>query len=155
MRSLYMRVRSTKYESEQCRRLQAAALFAKGHTPPKVAKKLGVQRQTAYCWFAKWKNGGEAALMGSRCGPKQRLSTPQLKRLDALLRCGPRACGLKADRWTLAVIGVLVHRTFGISYHASQLDKILHSLGWQQRRDPHPTIYSRLRWLPADQESPT
>ena len=46
----------------EARRLQAAELFAHGHTQAEVAHQLGVSRQSAHLWHTRFQEGGVEAL---------------------------------------------------------------------------------------------
>ncbi len=52
------------FTAERTRRLRAATLFARGLTPPEVAKQLGVSRNAAYQWYRAWLADGRKALVG-------------------------------------------------------------------------------------------
>jgi putative transposase len=59
----------------EARRLQAAELFAQGHTQAEVAHQLGVSRQSAHVWHACFTQGGVEALRSrGPTGPDPRLS---------------------------------------------------------------------------------
>jgi transposase len=49
-------------------RERAAELFAEGRSAATVAEELGVERQTATQWRARWQSGGAAALRNRRLG---------------------------------------------------------------------------------------
>ena len=86
----------------EARRLQAAELFAQGHTRAEVAHQLGVSRQSAHVWHARFTQGGVDAL-GSRgpTGPDPKLSAAQLARVEEALLAGAMANGFDTDLWTL------------------------------------------------------
>jgi transposase len=64
---------------------------------------------------------------GARC----RLSPAQLRELATVLDAGPAAWGWDEDQcWTLARIGELVRRWFGVGYTLAGLDLLLHRIGW-------------------------
>ena len=95
-------------------RLQAAEWFAEGVTPPEVARRLRVSRNSAYVWRRCWRAGGEAALAsGGPGGAVCRLSGVQLERLRAALEAGPAVWGWAEDqRWTLARVSTLMGGCF-------------------------------------------
>jgi transposase len=68
------------------RRLQAASLFAQGLSQAEVARRLGVSRQTASRWHARWRTGGRAGLAGpGRWGRPSRLSEADWRRVERAL----------------------------------------------------------------------
>src|SRR6266545_289249 len=89
------------------RRLQAARLFQQGHSQAEVARRLGVARQTASRWHARWLAGGRAGLAGpGRWGRPSRLTDRDWRRVERALLRGAQAHGFDTDLWTLARGGV-------------------------------------------------
>jgi transposase len=83
----------------EARRLQAAELFAQGRSQAEVARTLGVSRQSAHLWHARFAQGGVDAL-GSRgpTGPDPRLSAAQLAKVEEeALLAGAMANGFDTD----------------------------------------------------------
>src|SRR5262245_52418759 len=67
------------------RRLEAARLFAQGHSQAEVARTFGVSAQAASTWYRRWREGGAAALRGAgRAGRRARLSDAELKAVTEL-----------------------------------------------------------------------
>jgi transposase len=61
--------------AREARRLQAAELFAQGRTQAQVANELGVSRQSAHVWHARFTQGGVEALRSrGPTGPDPKLS---------------------------------------------------------------------------------
>src|SRR6266545_8119161 len=86
----------------QARRLRAAELFAVGLRQAQVARQLGVSRQSASEWHARWRAGGPDALLSrGPTGPAPRLSDPQLGRVEQALLEGATANGFVGELWTL------------------------------------------------------
>ena len=54
----------------------------------------------------------------------------QRAQIAQLLQEGPLAHGFATELWTLARIAKVVEQCFGVHYHASQVWRILVSLGW-------------------------
>jgi transposase len=73
-------------------RMQAAALFAAGHSQAQVARKLGVARQNVSGWHARWRAAGPDGLRSAGpTGPSPHLSDQQLHAIDQAMRQGARA----------------------------------------------------------------
>jgi transposase len=80
------------------RRLQAARLFAQGLPQAEIARRLGVSRQTASRWHARWRQGGRAGLAGpGRWGRPSRLSEADWRRVERALLQGAEAHGFDTD----------------------------------------------------------
>jgi putative transposase len=113
-------------------RLAAAELIEAGASDREVARHFRVSRMSANRWRRALAAGGRPALAskgagGARC----RLSRAQLRELEAVLDAGPAAWGWDEDQcWTLARIGELVQRRFGVGYTLAGLDLLLHRIGW-------------------------
>ena len=91
------------------RRLRAARLFAQGLSQAEVARQLGVSRQAASRWHARWRQGGRAGLAGpGRWGRPSRLSDRDWRRVERALLQGAQAHGFDNDLWTLPRIARLV-----------------------------------------------
>jgi transposase len=120
----------------EARRLQAAELFAQGHTQAEVAHQLGVSRQSAHVWHARFQQGGvEALRSGGPTGPDPRLSAAQLAKVEQALLQGARANGFATDLWTLERVAVVVCQLTWVRYHPGHVWVILrHRLGWTLQR---------------------
>lgn len=119
----------------RARRMQAAALFARGKTQADVARALGVSRQSASQWHARWKQGGAKALRGAeRAGRKPRLTAKELRHLDTALRRGARAHGFVTDLWTLPRVAAAIEKITGIHFHPAHTWRLLQQIGWSLQR---------------------
>jgi transposase len=82
----------------EARRLQAAELFAQGRTQAEVAHQLGVSRQSAHVWHARFQQGGVDALRSrGPTGPDPKLSDAQLAKVEQALLAGAMANGFDTD----------------------------------------------------------
>jgi len=78
----------------EARRLRAGELFAQGRTQAEVARTLGVSRQSASVWHARFAQGGVDALRSrGPTGPDPRLSAVQLAKVEEALLAGAMANG--------------------------------------------------------------
>ncbi|MFI5888439.1 winged helix-turn-helix domain-containing protein [Streptomyces sp. NPDC051554] len=112
-------------------RLAAADLIEAGASDREVARRFRVTRMSANRWRRALASGGRQALVskgpsGARC----KLDAGQLRALEAVLEAGPAACGWSDQCWTLARIGEVVRRRFGVEYTLAGLDLLLHRIGW-------------------------
>src|SRR4029450_2674739 len=100
------------------RRLQAARLSQKARSQAEIARRLGVSRQTASRWHARWRQGGREGLAGpGRWGRPSRLSDRDWQRGEDALRAGAQAHGFDTDLWTLPRVAEVIWRLTGVSYH--------------------------------------
>jgi transposase len=94
----------------QAIRERAADLFAQGVRPSSVARQLGVARQSAVSWHARWRSGGTAALRSR--GPSRHPVIPdrKLAAIEWALLKGAKAHGFDGDMWTSARAAVVIQR---------------------------------------------
>ena len=120
----------------EARRLQAAELFAQGRTQAEVAHELGVSRQSAHVWHARFTQGGVDALRSrGPTGPDPKLSVAQLTTVEEALLAGAMANGFDTDLWTLERITVVIAQLTGVRYHPGHVWVILRQrLGWTLQR---------------------
>jgi transposase len=120
----------------EARRLQAAELFAQGHSQAEVAHQLGVSRQSAHVWHARFQQGGVDALRSrGPTGPDPKLSAAQLAKVEEALLQGARANGFDTDLWTLERVAVVITQLTGVRHHPGHVWSILrHRLGWTLQR---------------------
>lgn len=117
------------------RRHQAAKLFAKDHSAPEVARRLGVARQVAYRWKSAWERGGRAALASKGpAGPKSRLTAQQTQDVTQALLAGPAARGYKTALWTLPRVAGLIEDLTGVRYHPGHVWRLLGASGFSCQR---------------------
>jgi transposase len=119
----------------QAVRERAAELFAQGVPTSSVADRLGVARQTATEWRARWRTGGAAALRSR--GPSRHPTIPhsKLPAIEQALLQGATAHGFASDGWTLERVGILVHRLTGQQLAPKAVQRLLHDrLGWTAQR---------------------
>jgi hypothetical protein len=73
-------------------RFEASDMFAAGATEREVARRLRVSRMSVNRWHRAFKAGGRQALASNGSGgAKCKLTTVQLRELEALLEAGPAA----------------------------------------------------------------
>jgi transposase len=117
------------------RRLQAARLFQQGLSQAEIARRLGVSRQTASRWHARWRTGGRAGLAGpGRWGRPSRLSDRDWQRVEHALLAGAVAQGFDTDLWTLPRVAEVIWRLTGVSYHPGHVWWLLRRHGWSPQR---------------------
>jgi transposase len=119
-----------RYERDEHRRLQAAALFAQGVSNAEIGRRLHVSRQSVSGWYQRWKEQGEAALKARLPGPQSRLSQEQRQQIVAALLQGPQAHGFDTPLWTLERIAELIARLTGVSYHPGHVWYVLREMHW-------------------------
>lgn len=117
------------------RRMKAVRLFEKDIAPAEVARRLGVQRQSATRWRKEWLAGGREALESKgKIGRKRELTTEQEAELAAILEAGAVAAGMPTEAWTLPRVAKLIRDRFGVGYHPGHVGKVLAAMGFSCQR---------------------
>lgn len=113
------------------RRLDAVAMLKQGMMPAAVARTLKVSAASVSRWQNAMLDGGAKALAAKPVpGRPLKLDLGKRQRIGDLLCKGPKHFGFETELWTLERVGEVIERTFDVSYHPSQVWRILLSLGW-------------------------
>ena len=126
----------------EARRVRGWELHQQGWTQQRIAAALGVTQGAVSQWLARGKAGAEAALRTPpRPGAPPKLAPSERQELLAMLGEGPAAHGFTGAVWTCPRIATVIYRRWKISYHPSQVGRILRSLHWSpQRPNPQPGV---------------
>lgn len=96
----------------------------------RVARELGVARQTVSGWYQRWEKNGAAGLELEKPGPEPKLTEIQWQEILGALLLGARANGYDTELWTLERIADLVYKKTNVRYHPSRICTLLHRFGW-------------------------
>ncbi len=125
-----MRPKGTSAELEQ-RRRHGVAMMRRGMKPVGVAKALRVSLVSVGRWRKAARNGGTKALAAKPApGRPPKLSPARRRQLLQMLARGPTRHGFGTELWTLGRVAEVIYRRWGVSYHPSQVWRILVALGW-------------------------
>ena len=117
------------------RRFQAWELYQKGWKQKDIAEALGVTKGSISQWVKRAKEGGVASLQHRKPpGAIPRLSPEQKAQLPGLLAQGAEAFGFRGDIWTQPRVTEVIRRQFQVSYHSSQVGRILKECGWSRQK---------------------
>ena len=131
------------FQALEARRLEAAHLFEQGLSQAAVSRKLGVKPASVCRWHRVWSAGGAQALRQQAPAGRKPLLTPsQLERLEQELVKGPQAQGYRSELWTVARIGRLIRKLYGVRYHRGHVWRLLGQMGWSPQR---PALRARER----------
>jgi transposase len=116
------------------RRRQAVQAVQQGDSVKDVARIIGVNPRSIYRWLdlSKHPSGLTAK---PHPGPAPRLSRPQQRRLERMLRHGAKAHGWPNQLWTTQRIAELIQRHFGVSLHHDHVGRFLRQrLKWSPQK---------------------
>ncbi len=119
----------------EARRRKAAKMLSKGQGIREVARRVGAAPSSVKRWKDAVAEGGTEALKSKpHTGRPARLSPAQRQHLLRVLKQGPKASKINADRWTCRHVGTVIRRLFRVRYHPDHVSRILRNLDWQDRR---------------------
>jgi transposase len=117
------------------RRLRAWELHQKGWKQQEIAEALGVTQGAVSQWLSRARKGGVEGLRHRQApGARARLTLEQRAQLPELLARGAESFGFRGDIWTQPRIAALIQDQFGVSYHPSQVGRILKACGWTRQK---------------------
>ena len=131
----------------EARRLRAWELLQKGWKQIEVAEALRVSRGAVSRWAALARQEGSQALRRRKPpGGPRKLKGGQLAQLPELLGQGPCSFGFSGEVWTRARIAQVIRQEFGISYHPTQVGRLLKECGIS-RQKPALRASQLRRWV--------
>ncbi len=120
------------------RRFRAAELCQLGWKQRDIALALGVTKGAVSLWLKRVREGGVEGLRHRKpSGAPPKLTPEQRGQLLTLLTQGAESFGFRGDLWTQPRIAQLIRRQFGVSYHPSQVGRILRAAGWSRQKPVH------------------
>ena len=127
----------------EARRIRAWELYQTGWTQSRIAAALGVTQGSVSQWIARGKAGAEVALRTQpKPGAPRKLGSVGREQLREMLAKGAEAHGFVGAIWTCPRVAMLIARTWSVSYHPSQVGRILRGLGWSPQ---HPKVRATQR----------
>ena len=103
--------------------------------PAAVAKALGTSVVSVGRWRKAAEAGGPNALAARpSAGRPPKLSAARRRQLLGMLARGPTRYGFRTELWTLARVARVIFLRWGVSYHPSQVWRILRSLDWSAQK---------------------
>lgn len=127
-------------------RCQAVLTLNHGVRPHTVASIIGVHVNSIRGWIRRVKEHGVSGLEDKIYpGAKPRLDPGQQDALKAIVRASPEEAGLDTGVWTGPLVQEVIRRKFGVTYHVSQVRRILNRLGFSLQ-------YPRVRLSKGDTE---
>ncbi len=117
------------------RRFQAWELYQRGWKQKDIAVALGVTKGSVSQWVKRAKAEGVESLRHRKPpGARPRLTPEQRAQLPGLLAQGAEAFGFRGDIWTQPRVTEVIRRQFQVSYHSSQVGRILKGCGWSRQK---------------------
>lgn len=133
----------------QVLRQKAVKAVANGHTVQSVADTLGVNIRSVFRWLSDYAGGGQNALLGkSPPGAKPKLGPEELRWLAETVRDHtPQQLKFDFALWTLALIGEVIFRQFGIRLSKPSVSRVMRLLGFTPQRPLYRAWQQDARWV--------
>lgn len=117
------------------RRGKAVLDYIEGKSVIAIAESLGVARGSVNRWLQAYDRSGlEGLRVKKPPGATPRLSSAQKRKLTLMVEDGPESHGFSTGIWTGPMVGELIRREFGVSYHNHHIPRLLHQLGFSVQR---------------------
>lgn len=117
------------------RRAKAVLGYLQNKSVISLSGELDVTRGSINRWL-QWfdADGTDGLRPRERPGGAPRLDEAQREELVAIIEAGPQASGFMTGLWTGPMIGDVIRRRFGVSYHNHHVPRLLHKLGFSVQR---------------------
>jgi transposase len=141
-----------KIKAMEGRRMQGVRLLRRGISQSEVARRLEVSRQSVFAW-AKVDEVNKMGWRSTSLGRPSSLEKEEKYKLQRMLRKGGLRNGFDKDRWTLAMVVVLISDgLYRHEYSRAQAMRLLKELGFSCEK---PNIedearfakWQRLGWI--------
>lgn len=128
--------RKLDHKTLEALRLRAVDQVQRGAHPEEVAAALGMARGTVYGWLAKYRDGGQGALLARPVpGRPPRLQPLQMRKLWALIvGTDPRQLQFEFALWTREMVRELIRREFGVGLSVVSAGRLLAKMGLSPQR---------------------
>ena len=119
----------------EARRLLAVRLLSAGVSAAEVARRTQVDPRSVRRWRAAARADGETGVAAKPAGGRpRRLAQADLTKLHWILVDDSQSSRMPASSLSCAEIADLIQRHFGVHYHRSHVNRILHTLGIVPRK---------------------
>ncbi len=119
----------------EARRFRTWELYQIGWKQKDIAVAMGVTKGSVSQWVKRAKEGGVESLRHRKSpGAPPRLTPEQKAQLLGLLAQRAEAFGFRGDIWTQPRVAEVIRHHFQVSYHPSQVGRILKSCGWSRQK---------------------
>jgi len=116
----------------ESRRQRGLALLDEGLSINEVGRLLGCAPSSVMRWRNLRDSHGQSGLkVRVPIGSVRRLTREDGDALIIILKKGGLANGFETNDWTRVRIQQIIERTFGITYHAAHISRIMAHLGWR------------------------
>jgi transposase len=117
-----------------------------------MSEQLDVTRGSINRWLQWFEAEGTAGLLPRKPpGNPPRLSEEQRAQLAALIDAGPQAAGFTSGLWTGPMVGDLIRKRYGVSFHNHSVPRLLNQMGFSvqrpRKRLARADVEKQAQWL--------
>ncbi|ASV12024.1 IS630 family transposase [Leptospira santarosai] len=123
------------------RRREGIRLLKKGYTCYRIAKELGVSKQSVMRWRDKYEEKGmEGVRWNGVSGRPPKLTLEQKKDLKRIVLKGATNYGYTNELWSTSRISEIIKKEFGVKFHRDYVGVLLHELGFSYQKPKRRTL---------------
>lgn len=120
---------------ETWRRAKAVMGYLSKKSVISLSGELDVTRGSINRWLQWFEAEGTEGLLPRKApGSAPRLNEERRTELAALIDAGPQAAGFSSGMWTGPMIGDLIRKRFGVSFHNHSVPRLLNEMGYSVQR---------------------
>ncbi len=117
------------------RRLKGIRLLERGYSCYRIAKELGVRKQSVMRWRDKYElEGIEGVKWNGINGRPSKLTNMEKRKLKQIIPKGPTSYGYPNELWTTVRITDVIRKEFKVKYHQDSVGVLLHQLGFSYQK---------------------
>jgi transposase len=131
----FIKRRSKDGNLDEWRRGRAVISYIEGRRVTDIAADLDVTRGSVNRWLQWYEAMGLDGLVTTKPpGAEPKLSESQRAELISIIENGPQEAGYQTGVWAGPMVGDLIERKYGVTYHKHAIPRLLHSLGFSLQR---------------------
>ncbi|MCL8267803.1 winged helix-turn-helix domain-containing protein, partial [Leptospira weilii] len=117
------------------RRLKGIRLFERGYSCYRIAKELGVRKQSVMRWRDTYESEGiEGVKWNGQRGRPTKLKISEKKELKGIILKGLISNGYPNELWSTYRVLEIIRKKFGVTYHQDYVGTFLHQLGFSYQK---------------------
>lgn len=115
-----------RHDPEEVKRFRAVLSYIDGNSAIETAKRLKTVRSCVNKWIRWYVTAGpEGLLTQDSPGSPPKLEAERLHELAVIVEAGPAAAGYTSGVWTGPMVGDLIEKRFGVTYHHEYIPRLL------------------------------
>ena len=141
-----------RHDREEVKRFRAVLSYIDGSSAIDTANKLKTVRSCVNKWIRWYVTAGpEGLLTQDSPGSPPKLEAERLRELAVIIEAGPVAAGYTSGVWTGPMVGDLIEKRFGVTYHHEYIPRLLarmrFSIQRPRKRLARADAEAQLEWV--------